>query len=343
MQIERFSLFVTFLILFANWTSAERISKKIYKNYPITSVQKLDINNKYGNIYIENNRSDSVIVSVDIWVEGDNDKGKQLLNSINVSVDLNGSTILANTLIENMTNQNNEFSIDYRISIPQDRELAIVQKYGNVNLKDLTGKGHFDIKYGELNGQKLLSPDLSMDIAYSKVNIESINDLNMTLYYSKFRLRNGNRIKLESRYSVENIDECKIIDADSKYDNFYINNINTVIMNSLYTTTAIETLSSKLNLTNGYGGFTIKQIPSGFDNIVVENKYAVIKLGIATNASYKIYGKTRYCTIAHPDGKLSKLSESTNYEVNGTIGNSDNIKSAVRITSNFGDVNLNPQ
>jgi len=342
MKTLKFKILIVMVLLISFNVSAERISKRVYKNYPVNTVKKLDINNKYGNIYIENNRTDSVIVSANIWVEGTSDKARRLLDNINVTVNLNGSTVVAVTEIENTMNGNNEFSIDYHISIPADRELVVVQKYGNVNMKDLTAKGIFEIKYGELNGQKLLSPDLKMDIAYSKVNLEAIKDLGLVLHYSKLKLEKGNNLKAETRYSGVNIKDCNQIDADSKYDNFDIGNINAFIMNSMYTGISVNKLNLKLSLINGYGGVTVREIPAGFESITIENKYAGIKLGIAADASYKLNGKVRYSDIKHPDGKLNRMRENTSYEVTGTVGNSENPKSSVRIESNYGSVNLIP-
>ena len=342
MKTLKFSILVATVLLISLNVNAERISKRVYKNYPVNKVQKLDINNKYGNIYIENNRTDSVIVSADIWVEGTSEKARHLLDNINVTVNLNGSTVVAVTSIENTMNGNNEFSIDYHVSIPADRELAVVQKYGNVNMKDLNAKGTFEIKYGELNGQKLLSPDLKMDIAYSKVNLDATKDLLLTLHYSKIRLEKGSNLKAETRYSGINVGECNQFDADSKYDNFNIDKINTLIMNSMYTGINIDRLNSKLSLINGYGGVTVREIPAGFESITIQNKYAGIKLGIASDASYKLNGKVHYSDIKHPDGKLNRMRENTSYEVTGTIGNSENPKSSVQIDSNYGSVNLIP-
>jgi len=340
MKTLKFNILVILALLISLNVNAERISKRVYKNYPVSAVHKLDLNNKYGNIYIENNRTDSVIVSADIWVEGSSERAKRLLNNINVTVNLNGSTVVAVTNIENTMNGNNEFSIDYHISVPADRELAVVQKYGTVNMQDLTAKGKFEIKYGELNGQKLLSPDLSMDIAYSKVNIAEIKDLSMGLSYSKLKLGKGNNLKIETRYSGVNIDNCKQIDANSKYDNYSVQNINTLTINSMYTGILVDKLNEKLSLVNGYGGVTIKEIPAGFESITIENKYAGIKLGIASDAAYKLNGKVRYSNINHPDGKLNKIRENTSYEVTGTIGNSENPKASVTIQSSYGNVNL---
>lgn len=342
MKTLKFNILAVMVLLISFNVNAERISKIVYKNYPINTVRKLDINNKYGNIYIENNRTDSVIVSANIWVEGTSDRARRLLDNIKVTVNLNGSTIVAVTEIENTMNGNNEFSIDYHVSIPADRELAVVQKYGTVNMKDLNAKGTFEIKYGELNGQKLLSPDLTMDVAYSKVNLEAIKDLALVLHYSKLKLEKGNNLKAETRYSGMNIGHCNQINADSKYDNFSIENINTLVLNSMYTGITVEKLNTKLSLINGYGGVTVREIPSGFESITIVNKYAGIKLGIASDASYKLNGKVRYSDIKHPDGKLNRMRENTSYEVTGTVGNSENPKSSVQIESSYGSVNLIP-
>ncbi len=342
MKILKFNILTILILLISVNVNAVRISKKVYKNYPVSKVQKLDLNNKYGNIYIENGRTDSVIVSAEIWVEGSSDRAQRLLNNINVTVNLSGSTVVAVTNIENTLSGNNEFSIDYHIQVPADRDLAVVQKYGNVNMKDLTGKGQFEIKYGELNGQNLLSSDLSMEIAYSKVNIASLKDLSLILHYSKFRLEKGANLKGETRYSGINIGDCNQIDANSKYDDYNIQNINTLIINTMYTGITINKLNTKLNLINGYGGFTVKQIPAGFESITIENKYAGIKLGIAADAAYQLNGAARYSTIKHPDGKLNKMRENASYEVNGTIGSSEHPKSSVRIATSYGNVSLVP-
>ena len=342
MKTLKFNILILLTLLISMNVTAARISKRVYKNFPVNSVKELELNNKYGNIYIENNRTDSIIVSADIWVEGNSDRAQRLLNNINVSVNQSGSKVTAITTIENMNNGNNEFSIDYHIAIPADRDLAVTQKYGTVNMKDLTGKGSFEIKYGELNGQKLLSPGLSMEIAYSKVNLDAVNDLSLSLHYSKFKLGVGKNLTCETRYSGMSIDECNQLVTDSKYDNYSVENINELTFNAMYTGCKIEKLTKKLNLINGYGGFTVKRIPSGFESISIENKYAGIKLGIASDASYKLNGTVRYCNIDHPEGKLNKIRENTSYEVNGTVGGSESPKSSVNISSSYGNVSLVP-
>ena len=319
---------------------AVRTTKKVYRSYALNQVQNVDVTNKYGHIYIDDNRKDSVTVSVEIWVEDNSDKARRLLDQIEVSVNLSGKSVVAVTSVENIFNNNKEFGIDYRISVPADRDLAIDQKYGSVIMKNLTGKGKFKVRYGELTAAKLLSPDLSLEIAYSKANIEQTNDLALTLHYSKLSLDKSANLKTESRYSELNLGEMNGITTDSKYDRYNIKTIGTLKMNSMYSGIKIERLNTLLDIDNGYGNLTIDVIPAGFESINIINKYAGIKIGIASEASYALDGKVRYCDLKHPDGKLNRQRENTSYNVKGTVGKQENPKSKVNIVSNYGSVNL---
>ena len=108
----------------------------------------------------------------------------------------------------------------------------------------------------------------------------------------------------------------------------------------MYTAVNIDKLNTKLSLVNGYGSFTVREIPAGFESISIESKYAGVKLGIASEASYQLAGEVHYGNINHPDGKLNKNREGAGYEVDGIVGKAENPKSTVKIESSYGNVNL---
>lgn len=334
------ALFITFNV---KAELANKTTKKVYKSYALNQVQKIDVSNSFGHIFIDDNRKDSVIVEAEIWVDGTNDKARKLLDRINVSVNLSGNTVVAVTNIDNNLNNNKEFSIDYRISVPANRDLSITQKFGTVMMKNLTGKGKFDIQYGELTAQKLLSPNLNLDIEFSKANIDETIDLDLVLHFSKLFLNKGANMNIESKYSEFNVGEVQGIITDSEYDHYKIKTIGMLKMNSKFTGTQIDKLNSKMTLKNGYGNCSIKEIPESFSSIDVINEYAEVKLGISSKASYKLDGKVKFGSINHPEGKLNnRTRDDFGYKVNGTIGKLDNPKSMVTIDSNFGNVNLMP-
>lgn len=343
MKTKNFSLAILILVFITFQAYAEKTIKKIYKSYPVSQVSKLELSNKYGHIQIGDDRKDSVVINVEVWVEGTGSHAQKLLDNIDIDVNKSGNTVSAATEFRNeFMNNNQDFSIDYNISVPADRELQVEQKYGTVNMNDLTGKGMFDIKYGELRAKNLLAPNLSMDISYSKVYVDATKDLDLTIKYSKINLGKGDNLKIDSKYSGLVIGDCKDVILDSKYDDFRFKNVNSMTISSMYTGYKIDQINSALTLTNSYGDFTVKAIPAGFKNIKLSSRYASIRLGIAAGASYRLDGNFRYCDLKHPDGKLNRMREDTSYEVHGTVGESTSPNAVVNIESSYGNVNLMP-
>ncbi len=341
MKTQNFKLLLLILLLASFQLHAERITKRIYKSFPVSQVSKLELSNKYGNIQIDDNRKDSVVIDVLVWVDGTGSRSQRVLDNIEVNINTSGNTVSASTDFKNNFNNNNQnFSIDYHVSVPADRDLNVSQKYGSVNMNNLTGKGIFDIKYGDLRARNLLSPQLSMDIAYSKANMEATKNLNLTIRYSKFNSGKGENLTVDSRYSGLVLGDCNDVNLDSKYDDFQFNTINSLTTNSMYTGYKIDKLLSTLVLNNGYGDFRIGSVAANFKSIKVSSRYASIKLGIEPGASYKLDGNVRYCDLKHPSGKLNRSKENTSYEVHGTVGGSESPKSVVTVESSYGNVSL---
>lgn len=343
MKTRIFSLLCAMLMLGSMQANAEKITKRIYKSYPVSQVSRLELSNKYGHIQIDDNRKDSVVIHVEVWVEGSGGRAQRLMDNIDIHVGLSGSTVNATTEFENSFSSNNlDFGIDYVVSVPADRDLSVDQKYGNVNMNNLTGKGQFDIKYGELRAGNLLSPALQIELGYSKGSIEAVKNVDLSIKYSKLNLGKSENINIESRYSGLVFGDGKDVTIDSRYDDYRIGTINSLNCNSMYTGYKIDKLLNSLILTNGYGNLSVNAIPAGFKNIKVTNRYASVRLGIDPSANYRLDGNVRYCDLKHPAGKLNRMKEDSTYEVHGTVGESASPSSVVTIESSYGNVSLIP-
>lgn len=343
MKTRNFNLILFLLIILAFQANAEKTTKKIYKSFPVKQIASLELSNKYGTIQIDDSRKDSVVISVEVWVEGTGNRAQKLLDNIMVNINSSGSNASAVTeMKDNFNNSNQNFGIDYYVSVPADKDLTVAQKYGTINMNNLTGKGTFDVKYGEIRAKSLLSPSLVMDIAYSKAMIEATKDLTLTMRYSKLTLEKCANLKIDSRYSGMVMGDCNDVVLESKYDDYRFKTINSLTTNSMYTGYKADQILSTLAINNGYGNITVGTIPANFKSIKVISKYATVRLGIANGASYQLDGIMRYCDLKHPDGKLNRAKENTSYEVHGTIGASDQPKSTVIIESSYGNVTLVP-
>lgn len=341
MKTQNFSLALLLLVIFTFQVQAEKTTKRIYRSFPVSQVAKLELSNKYGHIQIDDNRKDSVVISVEISVEGSDSRAQKLLDNIDVNISTSGKIVSATTDFKNDLKINSrEFSIDYLVSVPADRDLNVSNKYGKVNMNNLTGKGIFNIMYGELRAKELLSPELTIDIAYSKASIDATRDLKLAIRYSKLTLTKGDNLNLNSKYSGLNLGDCKDVLVESKYDDIRFKTISSITANSMYTGYKLDQVLTSVKLTNGYGDFTVASIPASFNSIRVSSKYATIRLGIEPGASYKLDGKARYCELKHPSGKLNRSKEDFSLEVQGTVGEAESPAATVNIESSYGNVIL---
>ena len=107
MKTQNFKLLLLILLLASFQLHAERITKRIYKSFPVSQVSKLELSNKYGNIQIDDNRKDSVVIDVLVWVDGTGSRSQRVLDNIEVNINTSGNTVSASTDFKNNFNNNN--------------------------------------------------------------------------------------------------------------------------------------------------------------------------------------------------------------------------------------------
>ncbi len=115
-------------------------------------------------------------------------KARELLDKISIDFDKSGGTVIATTEIEENFRGNSNFTIDYLVNIPKDRELDISNKYGNLVLNELDAKGNFEVNYGSMTAGNMKAPagsPIRIIVSYGKANLESINEAVMEFKYSK--------------------------------------------------------------------------------------------------------------------------------------------------------------
>ncbi len=86
-------LFFISIICLGITVVAEEKSKQVYESWAVNSVQSLDITNKFGEIRVSDERTDSITIDVTITVEArDEKKADDLLEMLEVEFKKSGST-----------------------------------------------------------------------------------------------------------------------------------------------------------------------------------------------------------------------------------------------------------
>jgi hypothetical protein len=338
---QKFNFFIVFFtalsITYA--VHGEEFTKKLSKSWPAAGIETLRISNKFGEVKIQNTGGTSVTVDVVITVEGSENRAKNKLDNISVEFGQQGNTATAETHISEGFKSGN-FTIDYTVNIPSEKNLDITNKFGNVIIDKLTGKANLDVSYGNLTAVDLTGPSTDFDLAYGKAEIQTLGNATVSLAYSRLELETGAVLKLDSKYSSMNADKLDELALESKYDSFNFGEMNRLTGVSKFTSYKIARLNKLLKLESGYGGIKVDRIPAGFELIDVVSSYAQVSLGIEENAGYQVEAKCDYCKISYPEiqFKGNRMSENTSEKIEGKVASGSPGK--VVVTSRYGNIRL---
>ncbi|MGC9374643.1 MAG: hypothetical protein ACP5DQ_06335 [Bacteroidales bacterium] len=346
--------FIQILVVSAAFSAADEFSKNLHKEFSADQNTLLFIENKFGDVDINNWDKNQVIIDVTITVDHRNqDKAKELIEYIHVDISQEGNTIKAITTIDNKFSKWNftlrdtkkEFSIDYDIKIPKNIKLDLENKYGNVFINEICGHAIVDVKYGNLKINKIIrgnkKPFSEVLLGYSKGTIDECEWLNVTLKYSKLEIEQSKALIAVTKYSKLYVDQSSSIVCESKYDDYKIGVLSNFVGTAGYTELTFKEVSKLLDVENRYGGISVDFIPKGFEKIDIDNEYGGIKLGMDANASYQIKGYAKYADIDYPEtGRVSRIKESNSLSVEGIVGEDEKTKSEVYIQTKYGNVKL---
>lgn len=327
-----------------NTVLAVEKTKTYNKSWSVSEIETLDISNKFGEVVFKNEGGSEITIDVKVRVEASSEnKVNSLLDKIEVNFSKNGKTAKAETSIENNFNSNRDFSIDYVINVPSDKNLVVSNKYGDVVVDKLNANGNFVIQYGNIKANELIAPsngEMKVLLAYGNGNIETTNDIGIDIKYSNISLGTMNDLMLESKYSNIDFDKARIVQIESKYDKFNFGRVKSITANTKYTNIRIDYLGANLKIENGYGSIKVGEIAPDFESISITNSYGQISLGL-DNASYIVDASCHYCGIAYPQDRFkgNRIKENNSFEIDGKVGNAGG--GNIYIRSRYGEIKLN--
>ena len=336
------------MLLFIQTTNAQKtFTKKYHKEYNATKSTLLDINNRYGNLHVENWDKNSILIDVVISVKKDDKKrAEKIFNKIDISIKKEGNIVTALTELKESVN-NTRFSIDYNVKIPKYIDVVLANKYGDLFLDELDGNAKIMVKYGNLSINKLsrgnVKPLNYIYVAYSNgvCNIDKSNWLQLEIKYSKVQLGSNKALMIESKYSTIKVKKSVSIVSKSKYDHpFRVGSVKNFITTAAYSDFEINKVSKKIEADIKYSEFEIKKVSKDFDFIKLRLRYGSSDIGVDKEASYTLKAEAAYASVHYPKSeRLNKIIDQSDSKIWGTVGR-NNTKSKIIIDTKYGSVSL---
>lgn len=348
------SLILLGILLSGTWAYAEELTKEYHEEFDCNESTTLVLQNKYGNIDVQNWDQDRIKIDVEVKVEHSNsERAQKMLGYIDVNFSASGNEVKAVTDIDEKFSRSgnwkngNEFEINYTVQMPAKINLDLYNKYGHVYIDEVGGHATIEVKYGKLKANKLtrgkVKPLNTVSLGYaSGSSINEVNWLKANIKYSGLEIEKARAFVGYTSYMKLKIGEVSSVVIEGKYDNYTFGTIANLVVNTSYSGIKADELSNKLEAETKYTNATIGYMPAEFEGINIVSKYGTYKIGLDENASYNLDGEAGYSKIYYHDtGRVSRIQENTSMKVNGTVGSSSSPTANVKVITKYGNVKLN--
>ncbi|WP_133300218.1 hypothetical protein [Mucilaginibacter terrenus] len=293
--------------------------KNYSKTYAVDGNDILQISNSFGKITVNTWNRNEFKVDVQMKFGGDNaDAVNDMLNGSSISDSKSGSVVSFKTsLFKGNTGRNNHqnIEINYTVYMPSGNGIDINNRFGGVNLPELSGKAVVKVSYGALNAAALTNSQNEVDVRFGDANITNFNSGRVSVSYGK--LKTG---------AVNNID------ADIKFSSI-----------------GIERLRGSADVHVKYGdGFRIGTIDKSVKNITVDASFTKINFDLSQLDNFNFDVTTKFGDFNYDDRiKITSKSPSdeergwsSTKSYKGYAGNS-NSSNRIVINASYTGVNFN--
>ncbi|MEZ5000054.1 MAG: hypothetical protein R2744_03930 [Bacteroidales bacterium] len=325
------------------------VNKKYNKEFSSKEKTQLAIDNRYGDITVESWNESRVVIDVLVTVEyGDQAKAEKFLEMINVEFSDEGGVIGAKTVIDSKFSfggwrDGQKFTIDYVVKMPVSLNFNVINRYGSVDIDELSGQVDVTVKYGSLFIEKLSrgkeKPLNKIALAYSSGELVEMGWTELYLRYSsRTTIGRARALMVDSRYSKLQIEKVGSIVLDSKYDNINITGLNNIVAESGYTSYNLGTVTGKLDIDAGYGSIGVERLAAGFESVNIASRYCSTKINVDDDASFVLDGSVQYGGIGFNEERaeiMTRIYESNSKTIKAVIGDK-NTTSKIDFRSSYG-------
>lgn len=175
--------------------------KKTYtKTYALSSGDRVDLNNSFGEMKINTWEKSEIKVDVTMTGKGNTEEiAQEILDRIKIEDSKNGSRVSFETKIDNddrdwkkgdkESRKNTGFSIDYVVYLPSKTRLEATNQFGPMSIGDYAGELTLESKFGSLTAGKLANAR-RVEVEFGKGSIASMNGGDLSIKFSRAEIKN---------------------------------------------------------------------------------------------------------------------------------------------------------
>lgn len=289
-----FSVLLTSISLFSQNT----FTKKIEKTIGVSDDVRLYLDNKYGEINIKGWEKNIVAIIVNVKVTNKKEeRAKSILDAIKVDIKESRDLIRVESRISgnkngffsryfnNLTIGKSNAQIDYTIYLPQNVELDIINKFGDIILDDWDGELKVNMKHGDLWLNDKISK-ANIEMKYGKIRAKTIDTGQIILKNGSLDLQKSQNLLINSSGSKIEMNQIYELELISNKDDIIIEDVENLNGKVRFSNIKIENLGKEIELTMKLADLRILKIKQPDIIVSIDQESSDIDINI-TKTSFK--------------------------------------------------------
>ncbi len=325
----------------------EERSRKISRSFKVKPSDQFSIENKFGKVHV--NTWDKNEITVDVTMIGranDADRAQRILDAIDVKVTEEGGLIAFRTEIGKMQgNQHNGkkgFEINYTVHMPKGNPFKLKNSFGDVYLADLDGKADLNVSYGSLKAENLTHADNFVKVAFGSGEVESLKGGTLDVDYSKVNVERMGNLTVNSGFSKLSVEKAGNVDLKARYGDVKIGTVDNLVGSAGFSGVDVNQVNEKVNMKVEYcNDFDVNSVARNFKEINVDGSFSKIKVTFDPATSFNFDVNLQYADLDANDNlnNFSFVEKKSNSKVyRGNFGK--NGGGNVKINSRYGNVDF---
>lgn len=276
-------------------------TREFVKRFKIQPETRIDITNKYGKIELNTWDKDSVVIQFKMEInEKKPDKLAKTLSNLDFDISNSQHYLVVKTQVDKNRNQvesellkfketilqtNGSIRIDLMVWLPDNRELRLENKFGDVIMGDYKGETQITLSNGKLKTGDLQKRS-SMNLSFADAMITNLPNARIISNYSDIEIKNSGTLRFESKSSIIEIMSAEDLSIDSRRDKFRIRLADKLDATGNFSQFRISELKDKANIHLSYGGLEMEKILTSFSSIYIESRSADVNLYFNPEAKF---------------------------------------------------------
>lgn len=276
-------------------------TREFEKHFKIQPTTRIEITNKYGFIELNTWKKDSVYIKVEIKVEEKKlDRLEKTLDGIDFDFTNSPHYLIVRTLVGETRNQlENELikfkesllqaggnvTIDCKVWLPDNHELRIENKFGDILMGDYSGAVDIDLSNGKLRA-KSIKTKLNLNMNFADATIGNVVNGKIYSNYSDIYIKESGVLRFDSKSSTIEILQSTRVDVDSRRDKYRIRLINQIEGDGNFSSFRISNLMKSAKLRTSYGDIEFENVDPKFENIYMESRSTDVSLSFDTDSKF---------------------------------------------------------